>query len=80
MASDGNGYPRSRPVDDSRLLYDVPTDDPEWSRPMPPSFILLAGVSCKCLIRVGGPVELATGAKVEAPLEEECCGWVWPQV
>ena len=54
LASDGSGYPQSIPVDDSRLLYDVPTDDPEQSRPMPPGFILLAGVSCKRPIRVGG--------------------------
>ena len=54
LASDSSGYPQSIPVDDSRLLYDVPTDDPEWSRPMPPGFILLAGVSCRRLVRVGG--------------------------
>ena len=54
LASDGSGYPQSIPVDDSRLLYDVPTDDPEQSRPMPPGFILLAGVSCRRPIRVSG--------------------------
>ena len=27
-----------------------------------------------------GPVESATGDKVEAPLEEGSCGWVGPQV
>ena len=27
-----------------------------------------------------GPVEPATLAKVKAPLEEGCCGWVGPQV
>ena len=36
LASDGSGYPQSIPVDNSRLLYDVPTDDPERSRPVPP--------------------------------------------
>ena len=25
-------------MDDSRLLYDVPTDDPVRSRPMPPGY------------------------------------------
>ena len=38
LASDSNGFPQSIPTDDSRLLYDVPTDDPEWSRPMPPGY------------------------------------------
>ena len=31
FASDGSMYPQSISVNDSRLLYDVPTDDPEWS-------------------------------------------------
>ena len=35
LALDSSGFPQSIPVDDSRLLYDVPTDDPEWSRPIP---------------------------------------------
>ena len=36
MALDSSGFPQSIPTDDSRLLYDVPTDDPVRSRPMPP--------------------------------------------
>ena len=54
LASDGSGYPQSMPVNDSHPLYDVPADDPERSRPMPPGFILLAGVSCRRLIKIGG--------------------------
>ena len=38
LASDGSWYPQSIPGDDSRLLYDVPTDDPERSRPMAPGY------------------------------------------
>ena len=38
MALDSSGFPQSIPVDDSRLLYDVPTDDPVRSRPMPPGY------------------------------------------
>ena len=36
LALDSSGFPQSIPEDDSRLLYDVPTDDSEWSRPIPP--------------------------------------------
>ena len=61
----------------------VSTDDPEPSRPMPPGFILLAGLSCRRPIRVGGAVEPPTGAMVKAvvkaPLEEGCYGWVGPR-
>ena len=38
LASDSSGFPQSKPTDDSRLLYDVPTDDPVQSRPMPPCY------------------------------------------
>ena len=38
MALDSSGFLQSKPMDDSRLLYDVPTDDPVRSRPMPPGF------------------------------------------
>ena len=36
LALDSSGFPQSKPMDDSRLLYDVPSDDPVRSRPMPP--------------------------------------------
>ena len=35
LALDSSGFPQSKPMDDSRLLYDVPPDDPARSRPMP---------------------------------------------
>ena len=38
LALDSSGFPQSKPMDDSRLLYDVLTDDPVLSRPMPPGY------------------------------------------
>ena len=32
------GFLSPKPMDDSRLLYDVPPDDPVRSRPMPPCY------------------------------------------